>query len=107
MKKLTDLRPCDACGGPVGLQFYTVRLSLTLVKADAVNQFMGMHQFFGGRASIPLIENFAPAAAEAVVVAGDRDPSLMTECVICQGCYLDAPIDLALLTEKRRAATKL
>lgn len=104
MKRLTDLRPCDNCGGPVGLLFYTLRLSLTLVKPQAVNEYLGMAQFFGGRASSALIENFAPASADAVTVAGDKDPSLMTEIVLCSKCYLDQPIVLPLLSEKRRDA---
>lgn len=106
MKKLTDLRPCDRCGGPVGFQFYTVRTSLTFVKLQAVQQFAGMHMFFGGRASAALIENFAPEAADAVIVAGDQEPKLMTEFVICSGCYLDHPIDLPMLTEQRNAARR-
>jgi DNA topoisomerase IB len=103
MKKLTDLRPCDNCNGQLtGGIFYVLRFSLALVRERAVNEFMGMHQFFGGRASVALIENFAPSAANAVVVAMD-DPEydvLANEIVICNGCYMK-PIVLAELAEKR------
>jgi hypothetical protein len=104
MKRISDLRPCDNCGGPITPFFYVVRMSLAFIREEAVNQFIGMHRFFGGRASPALVENFAPAAATGVKVAGDEEPTLMTELVICQRCYLDQPIDLALLTERRSQA---
>jgi hypothetical protein len=76
LKRLLDLRPCDKCGGALrGGTFHVVRMSLAFVKAYAVNQFAGMHQFFGGRASAALVENFAPAAADAILIAGDKTPS--------------------------------
>ncbi len=101
MKHLLDLRPCDQCHGPVGGMFFVVRTSLALVKVDAVNEFLGMHQFFGGKASPALVENFAPRAAEAVVVAGDKEPSLLTEIVVCRDCF-STPLDLELLGEHVR-----
>lgn len=108
MKSITDLRPCDHCGGPLtGGLFQVVRFSLAVVKAPAVQEFAGMHAFFGGRASTALVMNFAPAAADAIVVAMD-DPEhkgLMTEAVICNGCYC-GDINLAVLAERRAAATR-
>jgi hypothetical protein len=104
--KVSELRPCDHCGGPIAPMFYVVRLSLALIDHRAVNEFMGMHQFFGGRAPVALVENFAPSAADAVLVAGDKEPSLMTECWICQDCYLGTPLNLARLTESRHARTR-
>lgn len=102
--KVSELRPCDNCAGPIAPNFYVVRVSLALVKAGAVNQFLGMHQFFGGRAGAALVENFAPASTDAVIVAGDKEPSLMLELFICQACYIGEkgkpPIDLALLSER-------
>jgi hypothetical protein len=79
--------------------FHMVRTSLVFVNAQAVNEFLGMHQFFGGKASAALVENFSPHAADAVVIAGDREPSLMTEIVVCQTCF-NQPIDLPLLGER-------
>lgn len=106
MKTLRDLRPCDACGGPHHGVFYVVRFSIAVVNRDAVNQFAGMHQFFGGRASMALVENFVPLASQAIRVAmDDSDPeirSVMTELVICHQCYLE-PLDLPVLAERRHA----
>lgn len=106
MKKLTDLRPCDHCGGPLtGGLFHVLRFSLAVVKAQAVNEFAGMARFFGGRASAAVVMNFAPAAADAIVVAMDQPDSraLMTEVVLCNRCYCD-DVNLAVLAEKRAAA---
>lgn len=106
--KLTDLRPCDQCDGAVGLNFQVIRFSLALVKPQAVNEFMGMHQFFGGRASNALVENFAPSAADAVTIAMDvaEFKPLMTELFICHGCFMRGALDLPVLAEKRGAAIK-
>jgi len=103
IQKLSDLRPCDACQGPVGMQFYVLRMSLAFVRRRAVEEFLGMSMFFGGKAPVSLVENFAPAAADAIVVAGDTEPSLLTELLICNSCFLDRPIDLAHLMERRNA----
>lgn len=103
MKALRDLRPSDSCLGPIGTAFYVVRASLAFVNVQAVHQYLGMHQFFGGRAGAALVENFAPAAADAVTVAGDRQPELMSEFVICNRCYLDKPLDLPMLAEAANA----
>lgn len=100
MKKVMDLRPCDNCGGAINLQFYLLRLSLAIVKAQAVNEFFGMHQFFCGKASPALVENFAPSSTDAVTIAGDAHTELMTEIVICSGCFLDKPIDLAMVYDR-------
>lgn len=106
MKALRDLRPCDACGGVLkGGIFYVVRFSLALVNPRAVNEFLGMHQFFQGRTSDALVENFAPATADAITVAMDHPDhrALMTELVICSDCYV-TPLTLAQLAESRQRA---
>lgn len=104
--KVSELRPCDKCGGKIYPAFHVVRTSLALIKPQAVNQFMGMHQFFGGRAPAALVENFSPESADAVIVAGDDDPVLMNEFFICSDCFLGGSLDLARLMEKRNDAEK-
>jgi hypothetical protein len=109
-KSLRELRPCDNCNGPVGLLFYVVRFSLAVVDHQAINETLGMRQFFGGNASAALIENFTPSARDAIKVAMDNEQTkeLMTELFICRTCYMQ-PIDLAMLTEsvnERRKKTE-
>ena len=66
---------------------------------------MGMHQFFSGRASDALVENFAPAMAGAITVAMDSDEfkELATELFICQKCFMDKPLDLPMMMEWRKS----
>jgi hypothetical protein len=106
VKHLLDVRPCDSCGGAHHGVFHLVRMSIAVVNVQAVNEFAGMHQFFGGRASAALVENFSPSAASAVKVAMDSDDpeqkALMTELVLCTRCYC-RPVVLCELAERRRA----
>lgn len=106
MKSLSDLRPCDNCRGPVGLMFHVIRVSMAIVNAHAVNEYLGMHRFFGGRAAPQLVENFAPSAANAVTVAGDEHPELMTEIVVCQDCLFMKDLSIPVLIEAVNARRK-
>jgi hypothetical protein len=101
--KVSELRPCDQCAGPIAPSFYVVRFSQALINANAVNEFIGMHTFFGGRASAALVENFAPASIDAAIVFMDQDRTLQIELFICQECFLNVPLDLARLMEQRSA----
>lgn len=92
--KVSELRPCDSCSGSIAPSFYVVRVSLALIKPQAVNEFFGMHQFFGGKAGPALIENFAPASLDAVTIAGDKEPSLMTELTVGWPVHFLEPIDV-------------
>lgn len=94
--KLTDLRPCDACDGPVGQQFYVVRSCLAFVAPVAGNQVLGLARMFQG--NMQLAETFAPDA-DCVKVAGDEDPELWTELLLCQDCYLVGTLVLAEINE--------
>lgn len=98
--KVSELRPCDNCGGKIAPAFYVVRFSQALINAEAVNQFMGIHQFFGGRAGAALVENFAPAAGDAALIFGDKDKALETELFICEGCFTNS-LNLAMLMERQ------
>lgn len=95
--KLTNLRPCDNCGGEISPHFYIVRTSLAFISQKATNQVLGLNQMFGGDA-LGLAEVMAPDA-EAVKIAGDEDSKLMNEIFLCQICYMD-DVNLALLVEK-------
>jgi len=96
--KLSDLRPCDSCGGPISPQFHVVRYSIALIKPQ-VNQVAAMTLYFG---SLALGELFSPED-NVVTVAMDEDEfkKLAIELLICQECYLKGGINLALLAEKR------
>lgn len=97
--KVSELRPCDSCSGPITPAFYRIRFDLAVIRPEAVNQFLGMHQFFHGKASPALIENFV-SDNDAVTFAGDKAPSLMTTAFICHDCFFDGKFDLLMIMDR-------
>lgn len=98
--KLSELRPCDNCGGPLAPPnvFYVVRMSLALILPGAVNTVLGMTQMFNG--NLQLAEVMAPEA-DAAIIAGDEEPELMSEFILCQKCFTVGKVDLAVMQEKQ------
>ncbi len=84
--KLSDLRKCDSCGGEIGMNFYVYRVSHAFVNPHAVREFMGLGLMLGG--SSDLAEAFSSHGDRAVVVAGDEDPTLRRQLIICQNCNM-------------------
>jgi hypothetical protein len=101
--KLSDLKPCAVCGGPLPPIWRVVRVSLAALDREATNGVLGVSQMMGGLhvpGALAIAEALAPASDQAVMVLGDKDKSMMDEFNICQGCFLTKPIDLALLQER-------
>lgn len=98
--KLSELRPCDKCGGKTAPAFYIVRISQALVLPSA-RQSLGLMTMFHG--NLKLAEAMSPNP-DAVMVFGDQDKGLMSELIICQVCYLAGEIDLVMLAERRNEA---
>lgn len=95
--KLSEIRPCDKCGGPIAPIFQVVRMSIAVFDPAAVNQTLGIHRMFGGKA-LRLAEAMSPQP-ECVTVGSDKEPELETLLLLCQSCYCD-DINLAVLAEK-------
>lgn len=93
--KLSELRPCDKCGGKIAPVFYVVRVSLAIV-TPAANTTLGLNQMFRGNLALAEVFTSEP---HPVKVAGDEDPNLMTELFLCQNCYV-GEVNLAMLAEK-------
>lgn len=96
--KLSELRPCDNCGGKIAPQFYVIRITQAFVTPSA-NQTLGLATMFHG--NLGLAEVFSPDP-DPVKVLGDEEPSLMTELIVCPDCYLRGKTDLVMLVEKQR-----
>ncbi len=95
--KLSELRPCDNCGGAFkGGMFYVVRMSLAFVKAEAARQVLGLNTYFGG--ALKLAEAMAPEP-DAVVIGMDADENTMTEVFLCLDCFIE-PLNYAVLEGK-------
>lgn len=98
--KLSDLRPCDNCGGAYkGGMFYVVRMSLAFVKPEAARQVLGLNTYFGG--ALKLAEAMAPEP-DTVVIGMDMEKQTMTEVFLCQDCFIE-PLNYAVLAEKVNA----
>jgi len=82
--KLTEIRPCDSCGGKIAPQFYVLRLSLAMFKPSAVNSTMGIAQITG---SLAIAETLSPDP-EVVTVMGDEDKRLWMELYLCPDCCM-------------------
>lgn len=95
--KLSELRPCDCCGGKIAPHFYVVRLSQAMVMAKEANAVLGLAQMFGG--ALGLAEVVAPDA-DAVKIFGDERKELMHEFFLCQECFM-RPLDMAMLMDVR------
>jgi hypothetical protein len=103
--KMSELRPCDNCGGVIAPMFYVVRFSIALFKKQAVNEVMGMTQYFGG--ALDLAEMFVGDDEVVRVAMDDQETKMLrTELYICQECYLMKPLHLAVLAEKVNERSK-
>lgn len=94
--KLSNLRPCDNCGGKIAPLFYVVRTSIAVINPDAANETLGLTQMFRG--SLSLAEAFS-SKPDAVKIGGDENKELMSEIFLCQNCYF-GDVNVAVLVEK-------
>lgn len=85
--KLADLRPCDACGGPLfvpatGRTFWLFRVSAAAVTDHGVALLEAAARTY---TAIDRIEGRYPRG-ESVVDLGDAVPALRQEAAICSSC---------------------
>ena len=95
--KLSELRPCDKCGGIVAPQFYIVRTSLAIINPQSANATLGLTQMFGGH--LALAEAMSPDA-DAVKIAGEFNKELWTELRLCTACYM-SDLNIAEIAERQ------
>jgi len=107
--KLSELRPCDSCNGPLtgknamrSMTWYVVRVSQAMLNPRAANEVLGMTQYFQG--ALGMAEIMTPRPDEAVMILGDKEPQLMTELFLCLECACEPKHGLAILIEKRNEA---
>ena len=100
--KLSDLKPCACCAGPLlnpmTGQWYVLRISQAMVNPRAANEVLGLAQYFQGH--MGLAEMFAPGTDDAVWVLADKDKRLQTELHVCFNCFHDKLGQLGVLLEK-------
>lgn len=75
--KLSDLKPCNVCGGQIAPLFYRVTVEQLMIDAKAANQVIGLNTMFGGNA-LGLAETFAPN--EVTMTLQTNTVTLCTDC---------------------------
>jgi len=105
--KLSELRPCDKCGGRIidGERrfFFVVRVSQAMVNEKAMRSTGGLLQMFGGienPGALGVAEVFSPDD-EVVRVLSDEASEAQTELFLCMEC-LGKDLNLMALTEHRQ-----
>lgn len=97
--KMSELKPCANCGGPLLLErmgtWHVLRSTQAMVSPQAANALMGLAKMFGG--AVSLAEAFAPG--DPVLIVGDREPSTVDEYHLCFECFCK-PICLAEIQER-------
>lgn len=101
--KLSELRPCDACGGALAPIFVVVRTSLAVFNQRAVNSTLGMTRMFGNTPAALAIAEVMGAEPEVVKIAGEEDPKLWNEAFLCLNCHTMESHNVAMLTETAEA----
>ena len=101
MTRVHELRPCDACGGPIGTVFNVVRVSPAIVDLGAVRSAVGMAMHFGGYSNVADV--FSPDSV--VKIAADESPDIdWREAWLCMECSNLRDVSLAMALEKAEQA---
>lgn len=99
--KLRDLRPCDCCGGNLGLVFHVVRHTQAVADARGVQAAHGEVLMMG---STKLAEVLGTNPDVAVLIA-DQDGGEWDELILCQTC-MDMKAGWLYATIEKRNAQK-
>jgi hypothetical protein len=98
--KASEIRPCDHCGGKLGLSFVAVDVSQVLVDVRPLQERQGLMLMWGGDPRmLPMADVFASRSLDEVAVRlADEDPKLGTRLILCYMC--EAELGLASLVQK-------
>ena len=97
--KLSELRPCDSCGGKIAPVFRIVTCDLAAINPSEANRVLGMNQFFGGHA-LGLAEVFSGRDPVKLASEEAATESLQQRLFLCMDCWCK-PICLAELSERQ------
>ena len=95
-RKLSQIRPCDFCGGKIAPIFFVVQVKHAAFNARACNQTLALAQGFG--LGLGIAEAMGARADEAVVVLEEG----CTELFVCNNCYCKGPLDISRAAEAVR-----
>ena len=100
--KAADLKPCEACGGPIAgqltaghraLDLCRLRVERLVIDPTAVNKALAMEQYFGGNSALAAV--FSPGEVARVFSSETY--------LICQTCWVhQSPAELGEMVRERR-----
>lgn len=97
--KLSELKPCARCGGPIAPSFYVIRVSQAII-TPAANTTLGLAQIFHGSLALADAMTSQPSP---VKVLGDEEPALMTQFFLCRECACMHKVNVIELAEMEEA----
>lgn len=86
--KLSEFKPCDVCGGTLGMLFYRVTVEQKMIDASEANQVIGLSIMFAGR--LGLAEVMAPAADVTIDLQTNTT-------IVCDKCAYEISLVRVLL----------
>lgn len=79
--KLTDLRPCDRCDGPIGVVFFRVSVEQHVVDLNEARRHMGLTAMLGGSSQLASV--MGTDSDESTKVATKRT------LLLCPACFCE------------------
>jgi len=98
--KLSELRPCDNCGGKIAPIFYVLRISPAVINMRDAHQGVALGEAFGF--PLELVEGMGMSGEIGTIAMDEKKDSgkqIMTEIWICQECHMQ-PINIAEIVER-------
>lgn len=86
--RLSELRPCDSCRGPVMAppvhRFYVLRVDRAVLNQVVATEVLAKE---AATRSLAIAESMVDKPGDAVQFMGDLDPGNTVELHLCGGCY--------------------
>lgn len=93
--RLSEIRPCDACGGPIAPIFRVLEIKIAVINVQQTREVLGLAEYFHG--SLALAEAMAPRPDPISIL---EEPDATVQLFICTKCDC-RPICLAEIAERR------
>lgn len=100
--KISDLKPCAGCGGPLikppHATWYVITCTQAMINAAAARQINGLSMIWGQPVAkvLRIAESFAPDGDDGVLIFGEKEPKLLDKIHVCFDCFIDKPLAIIL-----------
>jgi len=94
---ITDIRPCDCCGGKIAPAFYRASIEHMLINFNVIQQHAGLAAMLGSPGLATVMGDGSDAAQ---AVSSEKD------IIVCQLCALEKPLARVLEIVLNNASKK-